>query len=531
MNPRGSYHGVARAEPHRIRPDAAPVHGWKTRLARTTRGSLGNAATAGRALLLAASWAAVTTPLRVSAVPGAAALIDEHTGKSGLYVLEKGEESLLARAWLVDHAERTIDIQYFIWSTDNIGTLAAEALLRAADRGVQVRVIVDDFLVDAPPESLWALAQHPRIDIRIYNPNSSVGVSFLEWAWNSITSFRAVNQRMHDKTLIVDGEVAITGGRNVADEYYDYDHEYNFRDRDLLVLGTAVPDMAENFSEFWDSPLSAPAERLLEDDSGGFGAAGPIYDGLHAYANDERNFAPEVRAVLDHLSDRFPPLLEALTWDDARFVSDAPGKNSGQSGLGGGGQTTRELASVLAAARREIVIQSPYLVMPDGGLELFERLIDRGVAISIVTNSLASTDNLQAFSGYSKQRDDLLALGVELREFNPAPAVHAALIERHAVLERSAPIFAIHAKTFVVDESVLYVGTFNLDPRSANLNTEVGVLVDNEALARDVRARILTDMAAENSWDPKSYDSDAEASFGKRVKMFLWRLLPLTPVL
>lgn len=169
-----------------------------------------------------------------------APLLVGHPGKSGAYVLEKGEEALLARAWLADHSTKSIHIQYFIWSTDNIGILASEALLRAADRGVKVRVLVDDLLIDAPPETMLALALHPNIDIRIYNPKLTVGTSKLKRVGNVLTGFRTINQRMHDKTALFDGMVGITGGRNMADEYFDYDHRYNFRDRDILVLGPAL---------------------------------------------------------------------------------------------------------------------------------------------------------------------------------------------------------------------------------------------------------------------------------------------------
>jgi len=467
------------------------------------------------------------------ALPGTASLIAAHPGVSGAYVLEKGEESLLARAWLVDHAERSIDIQYFIWSTDNIGILAAEALLRAAERGVQVRVIVDDFLIDAPADSLIALARHPNVAIRIYNPQGSVGMSWLQRLWKVVTDFRSVNQRMHDKTLMVDNQVAITGGRNVADEYYDYDHDYNFRDRDVLLIGPVVGDMAESFERFWSSPLASPVEALLESASRALSDAGVqrIYADLHEYANDVGNFEPQVRQALSHLEQQFGRLLDGLVWQDVLFISDAPGKNSGRSGLGGGGETTRQLARVLSGARREVIIQSPYLVVPDGGFELFQELIDRGVTISISTNSLASTDNLQAFSGYAKQRGKLLDMGVQLREFRPDPAIEADLIERFAALEKTAPIFAIHAKTLVVDRQILYIGTFNLDPRSANLNTEVGVLIDDSGLANQVRTRILNDMQPENSWNLNAQEPHDKVAFSRRMQLWFWRLLPITPLL
>ena len=191
------------------------------------------------------------------------AQIAAHEGRSGVYVLDTGQEALIARAWLGDHAQQSIEVQYFIWSTDNIGILAAEALLRAAERGVRVRVLVDDLLVDAPPKSLLALAAHPNIDIRIYNPDVAAGVPLEARVYNTATDFHGVNQRMHDKVFIVDGEVAITGGRNMAAEYYDYNHEYNFRDRDALILGAVVKPMRASFERFWESPLSVPVARLL----------------------------------------------------------------------------------------------------------------------------------------------------------------------------------------------------------------------------------------------------------------------------
>ena len=179
-------------------------------------------------------------------------------------MLDTGAEALIARAWLTDHAERTLEVQYFIWSTDNVGILAAEALLRAAERGVKVRVIVDDLLIDAPDESLLALARHPNIDIRIYNPKSSVGTPLQKRVVNVATDFRGVNQRMHNKVLLIDGKAAITGGRNMADEYFDYDHEYNFRDRDVLLVGAVVGSVAASFELFWASPLSVPVEELYD---------------------------------------------------------------------------------------------------------------------------------------------------------------------------------------------------------------------------------------------------------------------------
>ena len=239
------------------------------------------------------------------------AQIASHPNKTGVYVLDKGEDALIARAWLADYAKQTIEVQYFIWSAHNIGILASESLLRVADRGVKVRVIVDDLLIKAPDQTLLALALHPNIDIRIYNPLHSVGVPFYKRALNVITDFRGVNQRMHDKTFIIDSEIAITGGRNMAAEYFDYNHDYNFRDRDVLLLGKDVALIESSFNRFWKSPLSIQVENLV-DGIGVFkknvrvedNQIKQIYRSLHDYAQSQTNFSPYLRTLISNVPQR-----------------------------------------------------------------------------------------------------------------------------------------------------------------------------------------------------------------------------------
>jgi putative cardiolipin synthase len=473
------------------------------------------------------SWSAA--PLLPQLAQG---IIDDHKGMSGVYVLEKGEESLLARAWLADHAQTSIDIQYFIWSTDNIGILASEALLRAAERGVTVRILVDDLLIDAPPDALLALALHPNIDIRIYNPKITVGTSRIKRISNVVTALRAVNQRMHDKTALFDGMVGIVGGRNMADEYYDYDHHYNFRDRDALVMGPVVTEMAGSFGRFWESPLAVPVEKLLAKKLKKITPErmNAIYADLRAYAEKPDNFAPEVREALRNLPQKFNGLLREMVWDEVRFLSDMPGKNDRHSGLSGGGLITTELATLLRSAKARVTIQSPYLIMPGGGLDLFRQLVRQGVEVRISTNSLASTDNLMAFSGYRKQRRSILKSGVKVYEYKPEPAIRGELMERYPKLAKNAPVFAIHAKSMVIDGALLFIGTFNLDPRSANLNTEVGILVNNPRLAAQVERNMEQDMLPENSWNAAD-NPDRFASAAKRRKVKLLQGLPLKPLL
>jgi len=472
------------------------------------------------------------------------AQIAAHSEHSGAYVLDAAEEALFARAWLADHAQHSIEVQYFIWSTDNIGILAAESVLRAADRGVRVRIIVDDILVDAPDRSLLALAHHPNIDIRIYNPTLSVGVTLHKKALNTAMDFRGVNQRMHDKTFIVDGKVAITGGRNMSSEYYDYNQSYNFRDRDVLLVGAVVNRMEASFDVVWTSDLAAPVEdlygglalvkknvRVTDDDIQG------VYRDLHAYAQAPENFAPEVRAAISAVPTTFERLTQQTQWGRVDFLSDRPGKND-ERGLGGGGLTTAALARLVAQAKSDLIIQSPYLVLSDEAIELFQAARKRGVRIRINTNSLASTDNLPAFSGYQSQRKLLFRMGVEVFEYRPDAKTQREARERAVVghlpsgdANADAPVFGLHAKTLVVDGKIAFVGTYNLDPRSQNLNTEVGAVIYNEAVARQIAAAIEVDMLPENSWNAATDEPDRHVSLFKRTKARAWRLLPIKPLL
>jgi putative cardiolipin synthase len=457
----------------------------------------------------------------------------KHPDQSAVYVLEKGEESLLTRAWLAESAAESIDVQYFIWSTDNIGTLASESLLTAAERGVMIRVIVDDLLIDAEPQTLLSLGDHPNIQIKIYNPVHSVGKGFFSQLWHLITDFRGSNQRMHDKVVIYDKTIAITGGRNMADEYYDYDHAYNFRDRDVMVTGSVIPKIQQSFDAFWASPLSVSLDDLLADEKRQLTTeqVDDYTKWLHQHAKNPSNFAPEVRDAITNMGERFENILATMHWATVDYISDIPGKNSNTDELGGGGRTTASLVDLLSEAKHQILIESPYLVMPEGGFELFSELLANGIEISIVTNSLASTDNLQAYSGYQKQKQRLLNLGIEIYEFKPKPGIYHQLIDRQEALGKDTPIFALHAKSLVIDNRLTYVGTFNFDPRSANLNTEVGLVIRDERIAQQVAQAIRQDMAPENSWHAKVSDEQQDVGLIKRLKVELWSLLPLDPIL
>ena len=343
---------------------------------------------------------------------------------------------------------------------------------------------------------------------------------------------------MHDKTLVVDGKIVITGGRNTAAEYFDYNHQYNFRDRDVLLLGETVKEMRASFERFWTSEISIKVEDLY----GGPGAlqkyvrvneeeTQQIYRELHEYAKSPENFAPEVRAAIVATPASFSRVAQSMRWGKVEFISDRPGKNENQFRLDGGGQTASALGKLVQGARARVVIQSPYLVLSDRAMELFRQITARGVTVRINTNSLASTDNLAAFSGYRNQREELLKMGLQIYEYKPEPEVQVKLMQRSPTATKKMPIFALHAKTIVVDSKTVYVGTFNFDPRSENLNTEVGAIIHDESLARAVEASIETDMAPGNSWDAAKDDPDQYVSLAKRSKARLFQIMPIKPLL
>jgi putative cardiolipin synthase len=255
-----------------------------------------------------------------------------------------------------------------------------------------------------------------------------------------------------------------------------------------------------------------------------------VYHYLHEYANNPENFAPHIHQTLENMTPRMQQVLAHLSWSEARFIHDLPGKNTAKD-LQGGGQSTSLLIDAIKQARHRVSIQSPYLIVPNGGQALFAQLIEKGVTVTINTNSLASTDNLYAFSGYLNQRKMLLQMGINIFEYKPYPAVQTQLFDRLHELDKDPPIFAIHAKTMVIDSQTVFIGTFNLDPRSANLNTEIGVLIYNPQLATQVEQQIQTDMQPGNSWNARTESPDGEASLLKRIQVFFLSFLPIEPLL
>lgn len=456
-------------------------------------------------------------------------LADLIKNKTGVYVLEDGGTSMVARAWLSEYAEKTIDIQYFIFSTDNVGLIACDYIVRAADRGVKVRILVDDIMVEASGKELLTMDAHPNIEIKVYNPGVNVGKNIFSKLKKYTTDFRNANQRMHNKTFIVDEKITITGGRNIADEYFDYDHEYNFRDRDVLLLGKVVGQVENSFELFWNNKLSVDVKNLIDSDSEKFDSS--IYHKLHQYACNPMNFWPQVRERIQKLPEAFKQINHSgeLVWmDSLYFVSDTPGKNNGTHGLQGGGITTDTLIHLIKNAKKSIEIQSPYLITTEKSESILKAAVGRGVQIRILTNSLASTDNLEAFSGYQRGRKRFLKTGVKIYEFRPDAA------ERYKIMTgalqekiKYTPIFGLHAKTMVIDGYITVIGTFNFDPRSANLNTECITIIYSKEIAAGVLKGMEIEFKPENAWQTTlDWNPDSQVSIKKRIKTYTRKLVP-----
>lgn len=446
---------------------------------------------------------------------------------TGVYVLEQGTEAMLTRAWLSEHAKSSIDVQYFIFSTDNIGLIAIDYLVKAAERGVKVRILVDDIMVDANGDELLKLAAHENLSIKVYNPVANIGKNIAQKLVALVTNFHGVNQRMHNKTFTVDNKVSITGGRNVADEYYGYDHSFNFRDRDVLLLGGITKDIQGSFNEFWNHPLSVSVDKLVKNKE----IYNTNYDDLHQYACNPNNFVPYVREQINNLPETFSAVQKAkqLHWiKNVEYISDIPGKNDGNTFLGGSGKSTERLISLVKQAQSSITIQTPYLVTTKSTRKLLKQAVDRGVSIKILTNSLASNDNLEAFNGYQRDRKALLKTGIEIYEFKPDAKIRQKVMSEVMQEQlKEMPIFGLHAKSMVIDDHTTVIGTYNLDPRSAHLNTESITIIPSRAVTKSVKRGMIEEMQPENAWQTTlDWNPDRTVSKLKQLKVRLRRVVP-----
>ncbi len=470
------------------------------------------------------------TRLGRAIAPGVAA----NPAKTGIHALPDPRDAFAARVLLANAAEKSLDAQYFIWNGDHVGYLLFQALWEAAERGVRVRLLLDDLNTKGLDSTIAALDAHPNIEVRLYNPVVIRDNRML----NFVTDFTRVNRRMHNKSFTADNQATVVGGRNIADEYFGAGTGLTFADLDVLAVGPAVPEVSKEFDIYWNSASAYPA-------SGFVGPSMP--DGT---TNLEAKFVanradPESIAYLEAM--RATPLVRELLdrklateWATAEVVYDDPAKTL---------DTTErtdvllfpELVRKMGRPEKMLDIVSPYFVPGDGGTELLAALAKRGVTVRILTNSLAASDEKSVHSGYGKRRRALLQAGVRLYEIKTATKEANESRNRFG----SGSSSGLHAKTLAVDSSRIFVGSFNFDQRSARLNTEMGLVLSNPALAQrltrffDVEVPMLAyevRLAADGNslaWiertasGEKHYDTEPETDWSTRMGVELLSILPI----
>jgi putative cardiolipin synthase len=468
-----------------------------------------------------------------------AALTAEHPGKTGIHPLALATDAFAARALLAEAAQRSIDAQYYIWHGDQTGLLLFDTLASAARRGVRVRILLDDQNTRGLDETIAALGTIPNVEVRLYNPFAQRGARFTEY----LGDFDRVNHRMHNKAFIADSQAAIVGGRNIGNEYFGAGTQVPFRDLDVLAIGSAVREIYAQFDLYWNSASAYPSTRIV---------AKPAPD---AAARLEERFAaaradPESRLYLDAV--RGAPLVQellehrlALEWADARLVRDDPAKTLDKK-VREDTLLLSEFMATVAPARASFDIISPYFVPGEKGTAALEKLAQSGVHIRVLTNSLAGTDVAVVHSGYAKRRCQLARAGVRLYELKPALEDGRAREKSKSSGGSGSSAARLHAKTFAMDGERVFVGSFNFDPRSALLNTEMGLVIESRELARrlsatfddyipansyEVRARTDGDACVE--WIERTaagevrHETEPGAGWGRRAWLGFLMLLPL----
>ena len=507
------------------------------------------------ALCLAPLCAAATPPVEkpvteaavpVTDTPATEYVVAEQAahppGESGLRLLTRANNALMSRVALADQAARSIDLQTFLFNDDATGRLVADRLLDAADRGVRVRLLVD--ALDAPgPALLDALDAHENIEVRLFNPFRNRDPGRLSAMRQMLLDFHRLNRRMHNKSFIVDNQVAVIGGRNIGDEYFDASADSDYRDLDLIAIGPVVRDASRYFDAYWNGDAAVPLTAYPGKDHGRRALAelrGRLDTSARKFA--ESDYAQAMVAELPHGATEVRK--GEWFWGPAELVADQPEKiaaDGDQPAL----RIGPRLRQLLDAATQEVVMTTPYFVPGKPDIAQLLGLVARGVKVGVLTNSLASTDHATVHAAYSERRRALLEGGVRLFELRPRPesAPSAAIAESGANV-------ALHAKSFVVDRRYVFIGSLNMDQRSKLLNTEMGVIVDNPALASAVADFFAASTTPANAYEvridkpgadlvwvtedhgqPVRIKHEPEAGLRRRAKVLITRLLPVDNLL
>jgi putative cardiolipin synthase len=476
-------------------------------------------------------------------------------GYSGVHLLSRGTDAFLARLVLAEVADRTLDVQYYIWHADTTGKVLTEAIFRAADRGVRVRIMLDDVGSTADDLDLLALDAHPNVEVRLFNPllnRSARGLDLL-------TSFHRTNRRMHNKSFTADNQATIIGGRNVGDEYFEARADLEFGDLDLLTVGPAVGQVAASFDQFWNSTLAVPM-RILTQERPTPTELVEARTALQDFVQSQRA-SPYAKALRDsHLSAKWQNGELRFHFGNVQVVYDDPSKVSSQS-ADPRTLLLPQLQATFEGIRSELLLVSPYFVPGEPGVDALRELRERGVRIRVLTNSLASTDVSIVHSGYARYRRALLDAGVELYEVKPTATRKRTkrTQKRERILGATHGVFgasraSLHAKTLIFDRDALFIGSMNLDPRSVLTNTEIGVVVESPALAQelldtldedlhDSAYRVTLDATADGAGGPGlvwsgeddgrsvRYTREPLASAWQRFKVWFYSLWPIEPLL
>jgi len=396
-----------------------------------------------------------------------------HPGKSGVYPLPVAEDAFAARVLLAATAERSIDAQYYIWHDDVTGRLLLDALCKAADRGVRVRLLLDDNTTGGLDPTIAALAAHPNIYVRLFNPMVNRRA---RWT-NYLFDFSRLNHRMHNKSFTIDDQVTIVGGRNIGDEYFDAGAAVAFADLDVVVVGPVVREVSYSFDRFWNSISAYPAQTIVPGVSPQQGLQQQNALAVTASEPGAKSYLEAVRhsRLIAELQER----RLRFEWVDVKLVGDSPVKvfSAGRDEL-----LLPQLLELTGPPAAQFDVISPYLVPMKEGTAHLAALARRGVRIRVLTNSLASNDVAAVHAGYAKHRNDLLRAGLTVYELKPRPSPTGS------APAHSSASTALHAKTFEIDGERAFVGSFNFDPRSAQLNTELGLVIDSPYLARQLQS-------------------------------------------
>lgn len=430
------------------------------------------------------------TTATATAAPGAERAPRVAPGHTRIALVPDNVTAFAVRCHAARTATRTLDLQYYMWHEDVTGQALAREVLAAADRGVRVRMLLDDLYVRRTERALAALTCHHGVEVRLYNP-----FQLREWGkLGDITEFLfasyRLNHRMHNKAWIADRRLAVCGGRNIGDEYFDASGQFNFRDMDMVVSGEAVKQASAVFERYWTNRRVRPIASVatLKPTPEDLVDLRRTLDNVATMpaATEFQERVQHAPAVLDHATE--------VATADVRVVSDPPGK--GGRGRGSAPVMLTAVRGALSRAQRSILLISPYFVPGPRGARQLQRLSRDGVGISVLTNSLAATDVLAVHGGYAHYRRRLLRAGVSLHELKPGGRQGQSLFGSGRA--------SLHTKAFVIDDELVFVGSFNLDPRSAYLNTEMGIFVRHPGLAADLRQEFerMTDPA--HSWSVKA---------------------------